>query len=137
MSVYSCVFLRRRRPPRSTRTDTLFPYTTLFRSIIAVRAAAWYARRGAVTTDDHIRRYLRGTVFRAGAFSLLFGGWGLYLLLTADPFQTTAIALLVFVGSIRCCYWLQALPAAARLCLLFGATPVTIDGKSTRLKSSH
>src|SRR3546814_16420466 len=26
-------FLRIRRPPRSTRTDTLFPYTTLFRSI--------------------------------------------------------------------------------------------------------
>src|SRR3546814_6921396 len=24
-----------RRPPRSTRTDTLFPYTTLFRSITA------------------------------------------------------------------------------------------------------
>src|SRR3546814_6883210 len=24
-----------RRPPRSTRTDTLFPYTTLFRSYIA------------------------------------------------------------------------------------------------------
>src|SRR3546814_13273430 len=23
----------RRRPPRSTRTDTLFPYTTLFRSL--------------------------------------------------------------------------------------------------------
>src|SRR3546814_17025604 len=23
----------RRRPPRSTRTDTLFPYTTLFRSV--------------------------------------------------------------------------------------------------------
>src|SRR3546814_1487463 len=30
-----------RRPPRSTRTDTLFPYTTLFRSIrqVAVRDA--------------------------------------------------------------------------------------------------
>src|SRR3546814_6679127 len=25
-------FLKIRRPPRSTRTDTLFPYTTLFRS---------------------------------------------------------------------------------------------------------
>src|SRR3546814_5355213 len=25
-----------RRPPRSTRTDTLFPYTTLFRSDVAV-----------------------------------------------------------------------------------------------------
>src|SRR3546814_7823460 len=27
-----CLFLMIRRPPRSTRTDTLFPYTTLFRS---------------------------------------------------------------------------------------------------------
>src|SRR3546814_18461701 len=27
-------FLMRRRPPRSTRTDTLFPYTTLFRSVL-------------------------------------------------------------------------------------------------------
>src|SRR3546814_14201509 len=26
-----------RRPPRSTRTDTLFPYTTLFRSIVIAR----------------------------------------------------------------------------------------------------
>src|SRR3546814_9301218 len=29
-----------RRPPRSTRTDTLFPYTTLFRSVVAVGPAA-------------------------------------------------------------------------------------------------
>src|SRR3546814_2168687 len=28
-----------RRPPRSTRTDTLFPYTTLFRSRARVRPA--------------------------------------------------------------------------------------------------
>src|SRR3546814_19343863 len=26
-----------RRPPRSTRTDTLFPYTTLFRSLVGVK----------------------------------------------------------------------------------------------------
>src|SRR3546814_20883939 len=31
-------FLMRRRPPRSTRTDTLFPYTTLFRSGPAIGA---------------------------------------------------------------------------------------------------
>src|SRR3546814_17536975 len=31
--MFSFFFLMRRRPPRSTRTDTLFPYTTLFRSI--------------------------------------------------------------------------------------------------------
>src|SRR3546814_16776048 len=29
-------FLMIRRPPRSTRTDTLFPYTTLFRSILPI-----------------------------------------------------------------------------------------------------
>src|SRR3546814_20828474 len=34
LSVVFC-FLMIRRPPRSTRTDTLFPYTTLFRSAIA------------------------------------------------------------------------------------------------------
>src|SRR3546814_7152076 len=33
---YFCFFLMIRRPPRSTRTDTLFPYTTLFRSDSAV-----------------------------------------------------------------------------------------------------
>src|SRR3546814_11803297 len=33
MFIYLCFFfLMIRRPPRSTRTDTLFPYTTLFRS---------------------------------------------------------------------------------------------------------
>src|SRR3546814_2344326 len=30
--LYFFFFLMIRRPPRSTRTDTLFPYTTLFRS---------------------------------------------------------------------------------------------------------
>src|SRR3546814_3788596 len=31
-----------RRPPRSTRTDTLFPYTTLFRSVTSSRRRAWH-----------------------------------------------------------------------------------------------
>src|SRR3546814_10859313 len=34
------IFLMIRRPPRSTRTDTLFPYTTLFRSIRAQHPGA-------------------------------------------------------------------------------------------------
>src|SRR3546814_8986738 len=33
---YIVFFLKIRRPPRSTRTDTLFPYTTLFRSPVPV-----------------------------------------------------------------------------------------------------
>src|SRR3546814_2593513 len=33
-----------RRPPRSTRTDTLFPYTTLFRSPVSGALMKTYAR---------------------------------------------------------------------------------------------
>src|SRR3546814_12454339 len=35
-----CFFLKIRRPPRSTPTDTLFPYTTLFRSLMRLELAA-------------------------------------------------------------------------------------------------
>src|SRR3546814_12707759 len=34
-------FLMIRRPPRSTRTDTLFPYTTLFRSMFDAGDPRW------------------------------------------------------------------------------------------------
>src|SRR3546814_5386697 len=57
----------RRRPPRSTRTDTLLPYTTLFRSVRrddGVRHAVSEARdHPAVSTDSAagtvVRRALR------------------------------------------------------------------------------
>src|SRR3546814_6487416 len=49
-----------RRPPRSTRTDTLFPYTTLFRSSAAriredprSRGAARAPRRARGPASDH------------------------------------------------------------------------------------
>src|SRR3546814_10609728 len=41
-----------RRPPRSTRTDTLFPYTTLFRSRAASAAGDGPARVRIVGTVD-------------------------------------------------------------------------------------
>src|SRR3546814_17058129 len=51
-----------RRPPRSTRTDTLFPYTTLFRSR-ASGGLQWLA--------DAIAGFARGhTGRRAGEFSI-------------------------------------------------------------------
>src|SRR3546814_36914 len=37
----------RRRPPRSTRTDTLFPYTTLFRSLFEAAGLSFFAVAGA------------------------------------------------------------------------------------------
>src|SRR3546814_18643812 len=43
-----------RRPPRSTRTDTLFPYTTLFRSIYETAAAVTAAGgEGVAVRVDH------------------------------------------------------------------------------------
>src|SRR3546814_19352812 len=42
--VISVFFLMIRRPPRSTRTDTLFPYTTLFRSLPECAPSALTAR---------------------------------------------------------------------------------------------
>src|SRR3546814_3353967 len=40
-----------RRPPRSTRTDTLFPYTTLFRSGIGLSKFRQRSWRGLVRPD--------------------------------------------------------------------------------------
>src|SRR3546814_1771975 len=47
-------FLRIRRPPRSTRTDTLFPYTTLFRSVGAVAAHAGVAKAVGEQQGDRV-----------------------------------------------------------------------------------
>src|SRR3546814_13102555 len=41
--VFGFFFLCIRRPPRSTRTDTLFPYTTLCRSVRSRKSAAGFA----------------------------------------------------------------------------------------------
>src|SRR3546814_3342944 len=43
-----------RRPPRSTRTDTLFPYTTLFRS--RLRRPSSSMTRSTCSADDSVER---------------------------------------------------------------------------------
>src|SRR3546814_17881097 len=48
-----------RRPPRSTRTDTLFPYTTLFRSLGEglpdATIVEWYVKEGdTIRLDDNL-----------------------------------------------------------------------------------
>src|SRR3546814_4636601 len=48
-----------RRPPRSTRTDTLFPYTTLFRSRGVVEAVADHGHAPALGLQcAHEREFL-------------------------------------------------------------------------------
>src|SRR3546814_15149036 len=60
-------FLIIRRPPRSTRTDTLFPYTTLFRSsslgqplLPIAYLLAYFRRRGAAERGAALDRALHG-----------------------------------------------------------------------------
>src|SRR3546814_19881553 len=52
--ILRCVFffLMIRRPPRSTRTDTLFPYTTLFRSSARPARASTPALGGGRTNPS-------------------------------------------------------------------------------------
>src|SRR3546814_7461348 len=57
-----------RRPPRSTRTDTLFPYTTLFRSEVVQRFA------GKVAQD-----------FRGGGLAVVGGIGGVLELPCQEP----------------------------------------------------
>src|SRR3546814_9792486 len=47
-----------RRPPRSTRTDTLFPYTTLFRSswVVSRPCSHWLNRRTMMKRAPHVDR---------------------------------------------------------------------------------
>src|SRR3546814_17632805 len=45
-----------RRPPRSTRTDTLFPYTTLFRSLHRVHVLDVFGQQLAVEADGRHRQ---------------------------------------------------------------------------------
>src|SRR3546814_1092698 len=45
-----------RRPPRSTRTDTLFPYTTLFRSVETFRTFASPRLIGVCCSSDGATR---------------------------------------------------------------------------------
>src|SRR3546814_16457367 len=50
-----------RRPPRSTRTDTLVPYTTLFRSLLA----------GGLVADRLAKRSLGGGIRIVGGLMVL------------------------------------------------------------------
>src|SRR3546814_8464059 len=45
-----------RRPPRSTRTDTLVPYTTLFRSPRLASVLRLRSAGAASAADDHLRK---------------------------------------------------------------------------------
>src|SRR3546814_11433785 len=57
-------FLMIRRPPRSTRTDTLFPYTTLFRSVSHSTGSTELA-----VVLDELKAYLNSAETFVGVFN--------------------------------------------------------------------
>src|SRR3546814_14829995 len=110
-----------RRPPRSTRTDTLFPYTTLFRSNARVRMKL---ARLAVTGRGHGAADVGAAVDAAGGYRPAappLNG-------TAWPGRMTAArvqkaALMAESGDVRRSHGPRRRPSP--------------DRKSTRLNSSH
>src|SRR3546814_13018925 len=100
-----------RRPPRSTRTDTLFPYTTLFRSI-----------DGASLTTDADYRFVEGATHDNDVDNPRISH---YIACYADAETSNQVISInggVFIG-----------PSLATEDLHLNPT----DRKSTRLNSSH
>src|SRR3546814_11682099 len=78
-----------RRPPRSTRTDTLFPYTTLFRSTA-------FAGPGRKTRPNSLPNYHGWyvAIWAAGPALLLLAAWSFVQpsLVTADILSSYSAA---------------------------------------------
>src|SRR3546814_3320081 len=121
------------RPPRSTRTDTLFPYTSLFRSITTVRGIAAVpsgdtSPEGPVDLAALFRRASRGD---ESAFGQLYDATaarvhGLVLRVVRDPAQAEEVTQEAY---------LEVWRTASRFDPERGS-PLS-DRKSTRLNSSH
>src|SRR3546814_14709751 len=108
-------FLRRRRPPRSTRTYTLFPYTTLFRSV--------FVKEGTVTAGN-------ASGVNDGAAAVVLAGEA-----AVKQHGLKPLARLIAYGhaGVDPAYMgIGPVPATANALRRAG-----LDRKSTRLNSSH
>src|SRR3546814_3335013 len=111
-----------RRPPVSTLTDTLFPYTTLFRSVGC--------------TDRTLRRWnpmlyldwpTLQTVIVLVLVIVVFVGF-VRETMPPDIVALVAVGLLLVTG---------ILGTDEMLSVFSNSAPITVDRKSTRLNSSH
>src|SRR3546814_13009671 len=125
-----------RRPPRSTRTDTLFPYTTLFRSVGLSRALVndfFPGMPAKISGEGYASLHLNATLRHEKAFD-------------------TAVATLPIGGFYRQRHTGETHAYSAQLMhllqtavstdsyssyLQFSRGVADLDRKSTRLNSSH
>src|SRR3546814_17783683 len=101
-----------RRPPRSTRTDTLFPYTTLFRSPDVDLDPA--------TDRERATELMKGLNTELAVADAL----------VAADYLRTLDGANGKVGAVGYCL-------GGKLAFLLAIKPETEDRKSTRLNSSH
>src|SRR3546814_1795283 len=107
-----------RRPPRSTRTDTLFPYTTLFRAL-ACRDAGIAIAKPAADVDVRFGKALDRWTGRVDLMGEALRSGGMVLARPAGRIDFDGTA--------------DATAGRARI----GAAALSADRKSTRLNSSH
>src|SRR3546814_2286224 len=112
-----------RRPPRSTRTDTLFPYTTLFRSRQACRVMVEARPAHLVPCSNRDERKQKKMMNDALTPRAIVSALDEHIIGQQEAKRAVAVAL-------RNRWRRQRLPDALR-------DEVTPDRKSTRLNSSH
>src|SRR3546814_14036723 len=127
-----------RRPPRSTRTDTLCHYTTLFRSTGDFRLVA--VANG--------KQHVFGVVQVAALFSVVFGNMrfddgvdrtAFFAEATENAFGQIDVVARGAAGAVVALFGLDAdgQRRANRLAQFAGNAALFADRKSTRLNSSH
>src|SRR3546814_8918596 len=111
-----------RRPPRSTRTDTLFPYTTLFRSMLNIRALNWLIML-YVAFHRNVPMLVHILLWYFGVAAIVPPALNDAINILGGEFFYATIA----IGLVTAAYVSEDLRSAIR----------AIDRKSTRLNSSH
>src|SRR3546814_7214283 len=104
-----------RRPPRSTRTDTLFPYTTLFRSLAAAEKLAAEGIDAEVVDLRTIRPMDKDTIVKSVQKTNR-------LVVVEEGFPQSGVGSEI---------------SASMMELAFDYLDAPVDRKSTRLNSSH
>src|SRR3546814_9285195 len=149
-----------RRPPRSTRTATLFPYTTLFRSYISAAArltslaptielgeggclvGLLFRRQIPAVRITNLENAERKRIIETDGRALLSDYWGAYIAVLSRP--DGSVTVLRDPSGMMTCYMrrnadhvtlaseLTTLAVPGRTAIDYGT-----DRKSTRLNSSH
>src|SRR3546814_5766242 len=133
-----------RRPPRSTLTDTLLPYTTLFRSISDPDGLKPCAEFGiilllfAIGLELSVNRLwqLRRLVFGLGALELLIIGISLAIVLTMMGQYWTGAAALGFALAFSSTAIVLPISGTTTPVGRAALSMLLLDRKSTRLNSS-